>query len=163
MTSACSTIRIGSDHDRDANFSAYHTYAWLPRPHYHTVNPLVVKRAHDAIDAELHSRGYSLAADSGSADFTVNFTVGAHDREDVQFYPAVYRGTWRWGLGYYGQTVDVRQYREGTLAIDVFDGSSHQPVWTGWASEPIGHEDKERSTDALRTTASAILDRFPPK
>jgi len=162
LSVACSSLRVGSDYDHSAGFANYHTYAWLPRAHYAGVNPLVAKRAKDAIDAELKSRGYAPAEDPTKADFVVNFTIGARDRLDVQSYPTAYRGAWRWGLGYYGEQVDVRQYREGTLAIDVFDGATHQPVWSGWATKEISQSDQERSTEALRNAAASVLARFPP-
>ncbi len=157
----CTTARVSSDFDRSARFEGYHTYAWLPRAHGGH-NPLIARFARESIDAELNQKGFVLAADPATADFEVDFTVGARDRLDVKTYPALYRGPWGWGRGYYGDALDVRQYREGTLAIDVFDGRTHQPVWTGRATKEIAHADQVRSDVPIRSAAAAVLAQFPP-
>jgi len=158
----CTTTRVSADFDRSARFDGYHTYAWLPRADNSGRNPLIARFARDAIDAELNQKGFVLAADPSTADFEVDFTLGAHDRLDINSYPAMYRGPWGWGRGYYGDAIDVRQYREGTLAIDVFDGRTHQPVWTGRATKEITRADQARSDGPIRRAAAAVLAQFPP-
>ncbi len=162
FTQGCTTTRVSSDFDRSARFEGYHTYAWLPRAHDGGHNPLLARFARESIDAELHQKGFVLAADPSTADFEVDFTLGARDRLDVNTYPALYRGPWGWGHGYYGDTIDVRQYREGTLAIDVFDARTHQPVWTGRATKEITRADQVRSDGPIRIAAAAVLAQFPP-
>jgi hypothetical protein len=162
FTQGCTTTRVSSDFDRTARFDGYHTYAWLPRAHDGGRNPLIVRFARESIDAELKKKGFELAADPSTADFEVDFTIGARDRLDVKTYPGLYRGPWGWGHGYYGDAIDLRQYREGTLAIDIFDGRTHQPVWTGRATKEITHADQARSDGPIRTAAAAVLAQFPP-
>jgi hypothetical protein len=157
----CTSLRVSSDYDRNTTFANYHTYAWVPREHFGSPNPLVERRAHEAIESELESRGFRLAEDPGRADFVVDFTIGSRDRVNVQSYPVPYRGPWMWGGAYYGSQVDVRQYREGTLAIDVFDGRTHQPVWTGRASKELSRADQERSEGPIREAVTAVLAEFP--
>jgi len=158
----CTTTRVSSDFDRGARFDRYRTYAWLPRAHDGGRNPLAARFAREAIDAELKQKGFVVASDPSMADFEVDFTIGVHDRLDVSTYPSVYRGPWGWGRGYYGDSIDVRQYREGTLAIDVFDGLTHQPVWTGRATKEITRADQRRSDGPIRVAAAAVLAQFPP-
>jgi hypothetical protein len=162
FTQGCTTARVSSDFDRSARFEGYHTYAWLPRAHDGGRHPLFARFARESIDAELAQKGFVLAADPSTADFEVDFTLGAHDRLDVSTYPALYRGPWGWGHGYYGEAIDVRQYREGTLTIDIFDGRTHQPVWTGRATKEITHADQVRSDGPIRSAAAAVLAKFPP-
>jgi hypothetical protein len=165
---ACSTLRVASDFDRSASFAGYHSFAWMPREHHGSANALVVQRAHDAIDTELKARGFTAVADPASADFVVDYTIGARERTDIQTYPAGYvapdwwgyRG-W-WGYPYWGTEVDVRQYREGTLSIDMFDGRSHRPVWHGWATKELSRSDVEHSEAPIRAAVAAVLARFPP-
>jgi hypothetical protein len=162
LAQGCTTTRVSSDFDRSARFSGYHTYAWLPRAHNSGGNPLVARFARESIEAELNRKGFVRAADPSTADFEVDFTIGARDRLDVSTYPAMYRGPWGWGRGYYGDAIDVRQYREGTLAIDVFDARTHQPVWTGRATKEITRADQARSDGPIRSAAAAVLAKFPP-
>ena len=162
---ACATVRVGSDFDRSANFSGYHAYSWMAREHHGSRNPLVAQRARDAIQAELTRKGYTSVTDAGSADFVVDFTIGSQERRDVESYPVtyadVYWGYPGWWGPYWGTRLDVRQYREGTLAIDIFDAHSHRPVWHGWAKKELTQSDMERSEAPIREAVQKVLSRFP--
>lgn len=167
---ACATLRVGSDHDPAAKFSAYHTYVWMP-PHtkpYISSNPLVLERAHDAIEAALTAKGYRRIDNTAQADFVVDFTIGSRERIDVTSYPAPYAGPWLWrdpywwGAPFWGRQVDVRHYRQGTLSIDIFDARTHRPVWHGWARKELTRADIEHSASSIREAVDAILARFPP-
>ncbi len=164
---ACETIHVSSDFDRTASFTGYHSFAWLPREHHGTANPLVVQRAHDAIQSELTARGFTYSENAAAADFVVDFTIGSRERIDVQSYPSAYVGPGWWGPGwwgypYWGTDVDVRQYREGTLSIDVFDAHSHRAVWHGWVKKELTRSDIENSAAPIRAAVAAVLARFPP-
>jgi uncharacterized protein DUF4136 len=164
---ACETLRVSSDFDHTASFAGYHSFGWLPREQHGSANPLIVQRAHDAVQAELTAKGFTYTDNAASADFVVDFTIGSHERLDVQSYPAAYLGPgwgyrgW-WGYPYWGSDVDVRQYREGTLSIDVFDGRSHRPVWHGWAKKELTRSDIENSAAPIRAAVAAVLAKFPP-
>jgi hypothetical protein len=159
---SCASIRVGNDYDRSTEFTHYRTYTWLPREHFGNHNPLVVRHAHEAIDAELKRKGFVLAEKGTTADIAVDFTVGSRERLQIQSYPTSYRGPWMWGRPYFGNQIDVNRYREGVLAIDVFDAQTHQPIWTGWAAKLISQSDMENSEDTVRSAASAVLAEFPP-
>jgi hypothetical protein len=58
--------------------------------------------------------------------------------------------------------MDVRQYREGTLSIDVFDGHTHRPVWHGWAKKELSRKDIEQSETPIRQAVTSVLAKFPP-
>lgn len=62
-----------------------------------------------------------------------------------------------------GGAIDVRQYREGTLAIDIFDAHTNKPVWHGWAKKELTRSDIERSEAPIRTAVAAVLEKFPPR
>ncbi|MBS0419446.1 MAG: DUF4136 domain-containing protein [Proteobacteria bacterium] len=166
---ACTTLSVGSDYDRDASFAGYHTFSVMQRAHQDVHNPLVVTRADDAIRAELIRKGYQQATDASTADFSVDFTIGSKERTDVNAYPDPYFGTgWGWGRRgwwggqYWGNNLDVRQYREGTLSIDIFDAKTHRPVWHGWAKKELNRSDIQNSEEPIRTAVAAVLARFPP-
>jgi hypothetical protein len=171
VLASCATLEVGSDFDRSASFSGYRTFTLMQRQHLRVRNPLVVSRTQDAIVAELQRKGYQQAADPATADFSVDFTVGSHERTDINSYPEPYAGLgwtgWGWGPGwwggpYWGNDIDVRQVREGTLSIDVFDGRTHRPVWHGWAKKDLSRKDIEQSEQPIQAAVRAILSRFPP-
>jgi hypothetical protein len=168
----CATVQVGSDYDRSANLANYHSFALMKREHHGTnaaTNPLVVQRAEDAIKAELQRKGYPLTTDSAAADFIVDFTIGSQERTDINSYPDPYVGPgWGWGRGgwwggpYWGDNLDVRQYREGTLSIDIFDARTHRPVWHGWAKKELSRSDTEHSEEPIRKAVASVLAKFPP-
>ena len=132
-----------------------------------TANALVVQRARDAIETELAHKGFVPAAVSEQADFIVDFTIGARERTDVESFPATYvaYGWWDargWWEPYWVSQVDVRNYKEGTLSIDVFDSRTHRPVWHGWAKKELTRSDLEHSEAPIRAAVSAVLQPFPP-
>jgi hypothetical protein len=166
---ACSTLQVGSDHDPGTNFSSYKTFTLMLRSHTGVSNPLVPVRVSDAIKADLLSKGYVQATDPATADFTVDFTIGVRERTDVNAYPDPYVGpAWGWGAAgwwggpYWGTSVDVREYHEGTLSVDIFDAHSHRPVWHGWAKKELNRSDMESSTQRIQNAVASVLARFPP-
>jgi hypothetical protein len=169
VLAACASLKVGQDFDRTSNFSGYRAFSWMPREHYGTRNPLVAQRAREAIQAELTRKGFSNVEDAAAADFVVDFTIGAHDRTDIQSYPAPYADPWGWGHAgwwgypYWGNEVNVRNYREGTLSIDVFDAHTHRAVWHGWAKKELSQADIDRSEAPIRAAVAAVLEQFPPK
>ena len=169
LASACSTLQVGSDYDRAARFQGYKTFTIMQREHHGSSNPLVAVRASDAIKADLQQKGFIEASDPSKADFTVDFTIGAQERTDINTYPEPYMGpAWGWGsMGwwggpYWGTGLDVRQYHEGTLSVDVFDTHTHRPVWHGWAKKELTRKDIENSAEPIRNAVAAVLAKFPP-
>jgi hypothetical protein len=165
--SACATLHVGSDFEHSANFAGYHAFSFMPQQRHGSRNPLVVQRARDAIQAALTHKGFVFVSDSAAADFVVGLTIGSAERTDVNAYSAPYIGWYGgyvgwWGYRYWGEGLDVRQYREGTLAIDVFDTRSHKPVWHGWAKKELTASDLEHSEAPIRVAVESVLLRFPP-
>ncbi len=165
----CSGLRVQSDYDHSHQFSGYRTFAWIdeqpmmaPPGELDRVSPLNRSRIVQAIEAELESKVFQKLTDPSDADFVVSYTVGARDRLSGSSYPGVFRGPWSWGGPYYGEYVDVRTYREGVLAIDIFDGAKYQPVWHGWATKEITARDIETAAQQIPVAVREILQRFPP-
>lgn len=168
MLAGCASLQVANDYDRSADFSGFHQFARMERDHHGSRNSLVVQRAQDAIEADLAQKGFTQVADPAAADFIVDFTIGSRDRVDVRSYPSAYGMSYRnypdwWGYRYWGNSIDVRQYREGTLSIDVFDARSHKPVWHGWARKELTSSDLENSQRPIRVAVEALLAKFPPR
>lgn len=143
--SACaSTPMVSSDTTPGANFANYKSYAWANSLPPQGLNPVTFERMRQGVDSALASRGYSKA-DNG--DLTVILTLGARDKTDIN--------TW----GRFGRQVDVYQYTEGKMSVDVFDTKTRQPLWHGEATQTI---DPNRSDPALVDAAvSGVMAKFP--
>jgi hypothetical protein len=127
-----------------------------------SASPLFEGRAMKAISEVLQAKGYRFTPNGNNADFVVSFALGARDQIRVNTYPTTYRGNWAWGGPYY-QEVDVRNYTEGTLSVDLFDVKRRQPVWHGWAVKTISSSDRANPSPVIREVIEAILAQFPPQ
>jgi hypothetical protein len=162
----CSSIRIDTDYDPQADFSALRSYAWLAETQPPTGDPridnaLVDARIRDAIDAQLAERGLEKV-DASRADFLVAYHVVVERRLDVQ---TLYRSYGRagWGGGGYSDTV-VRDYEEGMLLIDFLRSETGDLLWRGSAQARL----RERRTPEARyahtqKVVGKILAAYPPR
>lgn len=161
-------MTVESDFSKDANFAGYKTFAFIsdkPLLMAQTapVSPLFEGRAMNAAQDALTNKGFEFVDNRENADFVVSFTMGARDKIRVTNYPSTYRGptAWQWGAPYHSE-VDVRNYTEGTLAIDIFDVKDRSPVWHGWAVRTISAADRRNPTPIINDVVAAILADFPP-
>jgi len=171
LISACATtLPVRTDYDRQADFSGYHTFAWVsdnpliaPAGGNPEVSPLTRSRIISAIESTLESKGYGKAADRKNADFAVAFTVGTRDRIDIESYPVSYRGSWYGRHSFWYYEVRTWPYQEGMLSIDIFNQATHQPVWHGFTSKRITEGDRANPAPAIQEAVNAILAKFPPQ
>lgn len=170
LMGCATTLKAYSDHDASQDFSAYRTFSWMadqpmiaPPGDVDRVSPLNRRRIEEAIENALAAKGFQKTPDRPAADFVVSYSVGARDRIDAHSFPGPYAGVWHWGHRYYGHDVDVEVYREGTLAIDVFDGKTRQPVWHGWASKRVTEQDVRHAAEQIPPAVASILSSFPPR
>jgi hypothetical protein len=160
LTACTTTPHVASDYDKSTQFSNLHKFTLIMRPHpsMHS-SPLVEQRTYDVIEQELTSKGFTYVPDPAQADFAVDFSIGAQDRLDLRSYPRTGPG----GAGLWGNDIDVRQYQEGTLAVDVFDVHSRRAVWHGSAEKELSQSEMEHSETPIREAVTAVLANFPPK
>lgn len=156
---------VGSDYDHNVNFARYHSFAVMPHDHGlpglaldPAQNPLVIARTEDDITQSMQRKGYTLT-DPLHADLIVEFTVGAPERIDVQSYPTA--GGLMPAGPYWGNNLDVRQYHEGALSIDLFDAHTRRPVWHGWTKKELSREELQQSADPTSKAVESVLANLP--
>ena len=65
---------------------------------------------------------------------------------------------------FFTSTVQVREFLEGTLILDVVDTRTNELVWRGWATGALAHNPKPDRVSMYVTEAIAdILERVPPE
>lgn len=162
---ACTTYRIYTDYNPTAQFTNYRTYSWRTTPDQ--VSPLMAERIVNAIDAQLRAKGWTQVPADGDVVLAAN--VATHREYDVDaFYGGPYWGGWGWGhpgwgwggYGGYGST-HVRSYTVGTLAVDMFDARTRQPIWRGTAEGTV-KKDPTRASADIQTAVSQMFATFPP-
>lgn len=174
---ACETTTTGrADWDREADFAAYRSYAWISdhplivvEGTTEVINPLTEGRIITAVERELAIKGFNKVAVSEPADFVLSFTIGTRERIRTESYPDPYfRYSWDWHHAhwrhwhYYEFRTVTRSYTEGTLAIDIFDGVKKIPVWHGWATRLVRGSDIRDPEAAINEAVAGIMENFPP-
>lgn len=160
--SSCTTVRVVTDYDKEANFGTYKNYAFFkPGIDKAQVSDLDKKRILRAIDAELTAKGMTK---NEKADILVS--IFTKERERVDVYNNNFGWGWGWnpwwyGGGYWGN--QVSQSTEGSLYIDFIDAKTNELVWQGVGTARLitsGNIDKKEAR--IREIVNEILSRYPP-
>ncbi len=160
------SISVKQDYDKEANFAALKTYAWVAVPTTTTGsvqaalqrNGLLDKRIKESVNSQLSGKGYTQ--DANNPDFLVLYHTGAEDKVNVTDWGYGYG---RYGGWYGGGGVDVYQYKQGTLILDVIDAKSKQLVWRGFAQGTIDPDaPTEKREKRLNEAVTRMLSKFPP-
>jgi hypothetical protein len=122
-------------------------------------NSLLDKRVRAAVERVLDARGFRKAVEADS-DMRLNYHVLFRDKlvaSGTEF------GSYnRYRYGGFGTSFNfsVRQYKEGTIILDIIDRATDQLVWRGWAAgrNNDGNYDERETSYAVKK----ILERFPP-
>ena len=161
----CSSVSVSTDYDTGVDFSGYKTYKWGTAKDPNDVllqNQLVLKRVYEAIDITLGSNGFTKV--SSNPDFVVYPHAGTKEKTDVTSWGYGYGG-W-WGAGPYmgGGNIDVTQYTEGTLYIDMVDMKNNQLMWRGVGKGILGDTSTPfESSKKVDDAVAQILKDFPPQ
>ena len=96
-----------------------------------------------------------MRASTSTPDLLVAYHLGIKDKIDVSSWGYGYG---RWG-GWGGGNLDVRQYKEGTMIIDLVDASTRELVWRGIGKGVVGSGSPETK---IREAVTEILSNYPP-
>ena len=154
--------------DKNADFSKFKTYKWVPMKDAQKVDDLLDKQLKDAIDAELAKKGLTKT-DAETADLYIGYQVGIGTEKQFTSYdtswgagPGWYRGGWYGGGGGMttGQTSTIYV---GQLAVDMNDSKNHDLVWRGVVSKTIDPKAKpDKQEKNLAKAVAKLLKNYPP-
>ncbi|MDC6391139.1 DUF4136 domain-containing protein [Maribacter sp. PR1] len=170
VLSSCSSVRVLSDYDQQANFSEYKSYAF-----YKTgidkaqISDLDKKRILRAIEEEMSSRGF---VKSENPDLLISIFTKEQERVDIYNNNFGWGGAWGWGYnpyawgpgwgwGWGGSSVSTRT--QGSLYIDLIDTNNKELVWQGKGEGTLANTNNiEKKEQRIREFVSQILEQYPP-
>ena len=128
--SCASTYRIASDKEAGIDFTKYSSFEIINHDHGFSLgaNPINKQRIERAIISELNNIGYAQKKD---ADLELAWFIKLDSKEQVSIYRDYYD---KWNSS---QRVDIFQYKEGTLVIDLIDNKTKKVVWHGRATDRV--------------------------
>ncbi|HXV13899.1 MAG TPA: DUF4136 domain-containing protein [Candidatus Krumholzibacteria bacterium] len=168
LVAGCSSYDIKYDYDVDSNFAAYRTYAWIPQKISETGtsasvamqrNTLLDKRIRSAVDANLAAKGMTVSEEA--PDLLVVYHTGMQNKVDVTDWGYSYAGSY-WGWA--GRDIDVYNYTEGTLIVDLVSSQTKQLAWRGSATGVVDPgRSPEEVQERINDVVSQIFANYPPK
>jgi hypothetical protein len=162
MTS-CSSVRVATDYDKNANFTNYKTFAFFKTGiDKAEISDLDKRRILRAIESELLAKGFTK---SETPDLLISLFTKSNQRVDVYNN---YWGNGAWGWGGFGpgwgwgwNQPSVSTSTEGTLYIDLIDANKKELVWqgmgTGYLSRNI-----DKKEERIKEFVSEIMKKYPP-
>lgn len=162
LVNCSNQVRVKYDYDREVNLRKYKTYDWLPNKEIESknnpllYNELTDKRIKKAVNLQFQIKGIQLTSDN--PDFRVHYHIIIDNRSAVRPAPYGYYYSPYWMRN----QVDVYQYREGTLIIDLMDANTNNLVWRGWGVSAIDSDDVDLAEEKINNAVYKILSEFPP-
>ncbi len=162
----CSSLTVNSDYDESYDMAAYKTFSWVPEPPEKTGdarfdNPILHDRIRQNILRTLSSMGFQ-EIEKGAPDFYVCHILSFENKVDVQTMQTYHPYSWQYP--YRGFQTRVKEYKQGTLVIDIIDAKAEKLVWMGWASKRLRENpSQEESAKTIKKVVREILEQFPPK
>ncbi len=156
----CSSMGVNIEYNKDIDFAGYRTFRWLKTRKSREEmrmkkHPLAHRKIRKAVERELYSKGFKKFA-GGKPDFLLTYHVGAKKKIDVVHHGYRYG---RWGQ-FRGHSVSFHKYREGTLVLDIIDGSSKKLVWRGSAKDVL--RGVGTMGEHISKSVSRLMKDFPP-
>ncbi len=150
------------------NMSAYKTYGWITplatdKAGYSTIVTSNLKRA---VQNEMSVRGFVY--DAANPDLQINFFTNVENRTETYSVPSAsvgyygYRGGYGYGFGVpIYNDVETRNYKVGTLSIDVVDARRKELVWEGVLEGTLSKKAMEDPAGAINSAVRQIYTKFP--
>jgi hypothetical protein len=168
LISACaSTPAIRRDTNPGATFGSYKTFGFLSplATDKFPYESLLTQHLKDAARRAMESKGYVFS--EGTADLLLNFYVNIQDTQYVRNVPrsVTYAG---YAGGYYGYrtgyyrvynpaTIEVVNYKQGTLTIDLIDANQKVLAWTATAEDRVPDAALKDPGTAIDTLVSNMM------
>ncbi len=161
MVVSCTSVKVATDYDRNANFNTYKTFAFFKTGiDKAEISDLDKRRILRAIETELMAKGFTK---SENPDMLVSLFTKSQQRVDV-YNNAWGWGGWGWGPGWgwgWNMQPSVSTRTEGVLFIDLIDAKKKELVWqgqgTGWLSQNM-----EKKEERIKEFVNKILEQYPP-
>ena len=170
FTGAARAQDVRYNFDKDADFSKFKTYKWVPIKDAQKVDDITDKQIKDAIDSVLATKGLEKTT-SDDADLYIGYQTAIGQEKQYTSFNTGWGYGPGWGGGWYGgggmtsstTTGTTSTIYTGQLALDMYDSKGHDLVWRGVASKTIDVKAKpDKRQKNLNKAAAKMLKNYPP-
>ena len=167
VLTGCSNLQIITDQVDGIDISSYKTFNFSPADKSDTAciyfSEINQNRVQVAIAKELATKGYTLAK---NPNLMISTFLKVQEKQNITTpYPYAGPGDF---IGIYGgyrynpSHVNIIDYTEGTLIIDLVDTGKNELVWQGVAIKTIKKNSK-KSEKNINTAIEKVFKNFPAK
>ena len=164
LLTACRSYSVNYDYDVMASYGRYRTFDYYTsKKGTGGTTTLMDKRVRAAVEKELQAKGFAMET-KADPDFLVTYYPIVQNRK--------VRTNARMGMGwgyrpFYGgvstTTSQVRNYKEGSIVIEIVDFKTNQLIWQGAAEGALtGLNNPEDADEVVPKAVRDILAKFPP-
>jgi hypothetical protein len=175
LFSACSSVRVDTDYDKNVTFKEYKTFAFYKDGIDKVeISDIDKKRILRAIEQQMIAKGFTK---SENPDLMVNIFAKANEKVDVYNNPYGYGFGPGFGYGYgyfghpffygpyggyggYGNNVSVTT--EGILFVDLIDAKKKELIWQGKGTGVLTDNNRKKD-ERVQEFVSKILEQYPPQ
>lgn len=168
LSGCASGPRVNTDFDTNASFLNLKSFAFAPdNAETKEVTTLLSKRVRSAIAASLKAQGKAMV-DETNADFLVAYHTSVEKRIDVDTYYQAwgFRPNWWYGPQFHAghfPTTRVREYKIGTLVVDIIESESKSVIWSSSAENTLSkYLSPQEREEKINSVVNAMLAEFPP-
>ncbi len=165
VATSCSSVKVATDYDKNADFKTYKTFAFFKTGiDKAEISDLDKRRILRAIETQMLAKGFTK---SENPDLLISLFTKSNQRVDVYNNYWGYGG-WGWG-GYYGpgwgwgwNQPNVSTSTEGVLFIDVIDANKKELVWQGKGTGYLT-QNMNKKEERINEFVSEIMAQYPPE
>ena len=160
LVASCSSVRVTTDYDTEADFSNFKTFAFYKKGIDKVdISDLDKKRILKAVEHELVAKGFTK---SESPDVLVNIFTKSRQKVDI-YNNNMYFG---WHPWYYGPNfgMHISKYTEGTLFVDLIDANKKELAWQGIGSGALNTSGNiTKKEERIKEFVAEIMAKYPPE
>lgn len=163
VLTACSSVQVQTDFDKNVNFQQFKTYAFMKsgvdKMH---ISDLDKKRILKAIDEEMIAKGFTK---SDNPDMLINIFIDAKQVVNVHtfnggwgygFYRPWGWNPWMMGPGYQS----VSRSTQGVLYVDVLKAANKELIWQGKGTGYLTQKHSKKE-ERIKEFVAKVLETFP--
>jgi len=162
MFSSCSSsFKVTTDHDSTVDFNKLTTYNFTEESLELPINEFNRTRVLNAIEEQMSEKGFTKTDDP---QILVNLHARAERKVEATANTNYYGGSYRYryGGGFSTTSVNVNEYVEGTLFIDLIDNPEDLLIWQAICVGTLDQSTKKMAQKIDDTIIKAFY-KYPPK
>lgn len=158
---------ISIDSKPSADLTRYQTYGFVEKPgtDREGYSTLLTGHFKAAVQQEMHARGYRLV--EKDPELQVNFFSNVENRSETRNSPRMsigyihYRGGVSVGFPITHNDIDTRNYKVGTITLDIIDARAKELIWSGVLEGALSRKAMENPAGAVQSAVTQIFNRYP--